>query len=86
MWVQTEGPPNLPVILFDYSTSRAQEVPSRLLEGYRGYLMTDDYAGYNALGAQAGVESLGCWTHARRKFVEAQKRNPREKPGVPIKP
>ncbi|AZE49470.1 Mobile element protein [Pseudomonas chlororaphis] len=28
--------PNQPVILFDYSTSRAQEVPSRLLEGYRG--------------------------------------------------
>ncbi|AZE50506.1 Mobile element protein [Pseudomonas chlororaphis] len=36
MWVQTGGPPNQPVILFDYSTSRAQEVPSRLLEGYRG--------------------------------------------------
>jgi hypothetical protein len=39
------------VILFDYSTSQAQEVPTRLLEGYRGYVMTDDYAGYNALGA-----------------------------------
>ena len=71
MWVQTGGPPNQPMILFDYSTSRAQEVPSRLLEGYRGYLMTDDYAGYNALGAQSGVERLGCWAHARRKFVEA---------------
>ena len=60
MWVQTGGPPDKPVILFDYSTSRAQEVPVRLLEGYRGYLMTDDYAGYNALGAQDGVERLGC--------------------------
>ncbi|RMU39134.1 hypothetical protein ALP32_200099 [Pseudomonas avellanae] len=54
-WVQTGGPPNQLVVLFDYSTSRAQEVPSRLLESYRGYLMTDDYAGYNALGAQPGV-------------------------------
>ena len=51
MWVQTGGPPDKPVILFDYSTSRAQEVPTRLLDGYRGYVMTDDYAGYNALGA-----------------------------------
>jgi hypothetical protein len=59
MWVQTGGPPNQPVILCYYSTSRAQEVPSRLPEGYRGYLMTDDYAGCNALGAQAGVERLG---------------------------
>jgi hypothetical protein len=72
MWVQTGGPPDKPVILFAYSTSRAQEVPTRLLYGYYGYLMTDDYAGYNALGAQAGVERLGCWAHARRKFVEAQ--------------
>src|SRR5471032_234856 len=81
MWVQTGGPPDKPVILFDYSTSRAQEVPSRLLEGYRGYLMTDDYAGYNSLGAQAGVERLGCWAHARRKFVEAQKVQPKGKTG-----
>lgn len=81
MWVQTGGPPDQPVILFDYSTSRAQEVPSRLLEGYRGYLMTDDYAGYNALGAQSGVERLGCWAHARRKFVEAQKVQPKGKTG-----
>ncbi len=81
MWVQTGGPPDRPVILFDYSTSRAQEVPTRLLEGYRGYVMTDDYAGYNALGAQAGVERLGCWAHARRKFVEAQKVQPKGKTG-----
>jgi len=51
MRVQSGGPSNQPVILYDCSTSRAQEVPSRLIEGYRGYLMTYDYAGYNALGA-----------------------------------
>jgi len=79
MWVQTGGPSDKPVILFDYSTSRAQEVPTRLLDGYSGYVMTDDYAGYNALGAQAGVERLGCWAHARRKFVEAQKVQPKGK-------
>jgi len=81
MWVQTGGPPDKPVILFDYSTSRAQEVPLHLLEGYRGYLMTDDYAGYNAVAAQDGIERLGCWAHARRKFVEAQKVQPKGKTG-----
>lgn len=81
MWVQTGGPPDHPVILFDYTTSRAQEVPQRLLEGYRGYLMTDDYAGYNAIAAQEGVERLGCWAHARRKFIEAQKAQPKGKTG-----
>ncbi len=81
MWVQIGGPPDKSVILFDYSTIRAQEVPTRLLDGYRGYVMTDDYAGYNALGAQDGVERLGCWAHARRKFVEAQKVQPKGKTG-----
>ncbi len=81
MWVQTGGPPDRPVILFDYATSRAQEVPTRLLDRYRGYVMTDDYAGYNALAAQNGVERLGCWAHARRKFVEAQKVQPKGKTG-----
>lgn len=51
--VQASGSPDRQVVLFDYTTSRAQEVLLRLLEGYRGYVMTDDYAGYNAL-APAG--------------------------------
>src|SRR5690606_28541901 len=46
------GPPSDP---FDYTTSRAQEVPLRLLAGYQGYLMTDDYAGYNGIAAVEGV-------------------------------
>lgn len=62
MWVQIGGPPDIPVILFDYFISRAQQVPTRLFEGYRGYVMTDDYTGYNALGVRVGVERLGCYT------------------------
>jgi hypothetical protein len=41
------------VILFDYSTSRAQEVPSGLLKDNRDYPMTDNYAEYTALDAQS---------------------------------
>jgi len=81
MWVQTGGPPDRPVVLFDYTTSRAQDVPLRLLEGYRGYLMTDDYAGYNGLAARPGIERLACLAHARRKFIEAQKVQPKGKTG-----
>jgi transposase len=81
MWVRTGGPPGHPVVLFDYTTSRAQEVPLHLLDGYRGYLMTDDYAGYNGLAARSGIERLACWAHARRKFIEAQKVQPKGKTG-----
>jgi len=58
-----------------------KKVPLRLLEGYRGYQMTDDYASYNAAAAQSGIERLACWAHARRKFVEAQKVQPKGNPG-----
>ncbi len=81
MWVQTGGPPDRPVVLFDYTTSRAQDVPLRLLAGFSGYLMTDDYAGYNGLAARPGIERLACLAHARRKFVEAQKVQPKGKTG-----
>lgn len=81
MWVQTGGPPGGQVVLFDYTSSRAQEVPLRLLEGYQGYLMTDDFAGYNAIAAQEGIERQGCWAHARRKFIEAQKSLPKGRTG-----
>jgi transposase-like protein len=48
MWVQTGGPPNQPVILFDYSTSRAQEVASRLLESTRSISSVQDTKRYSA--------------------------------------
>ena len=81
MWVPASGPPDRKVVLFDYTTSRAQEVPLRLLEGYRGYVMTDDYAGYNPLGAQPSVTRLACLAQVRRTFVEAQKVQPKGKTG-----
>ena len=71
MWVQTGGPPNKPVILYDYDSSRSAKVPTRLLEGYKGYLMTDGYDGYNEIARTTGIERLACWAHVRRRFVDA---------------
>lgn len=48
-------------------------MPLRLLGDYQGYLMTDDYAGYNALALHPGVERLGYMAYVRFKFVDAQK-------------
>jgi transposase len=73
MWVRVGGPPTQPIRLFHYADSRRGAVVSELLEGYRGYLQTDDYGGYNAVASSDAVTQLGCWAHARRKFVDAQK-------------
>lgn len=81
MWVRVGGPPTQPIKLLHYAPSRAGSVACNLLEGYQGYLQTDDYAGYNAVAAREGITQLGCWAHARRKFVEAQKANAKGKTG-----
>jgi transposase len=81
MWVQTGGPPDKPVVIFDYDPSRSGDVPVRLLQGYRGYLMTDGYDGYNQIAQIEGIERLACLAHVRRRFVDAVKVQPKGKRG-----
>jgi transposase len=66
---------------FDHDASRSGAVPVRLLEGYQGYLMTDGYDGHNALARTEGIEHLACMAHARRRFVEAARVQPKVKRG-----
>ncbi|WP_051687358.1 IS66 family transposase [Microbulbifer sp. HZ11] len=73
MWVRLGGLPDEQVVLYDYHASRSGDVAGRLLSGYTGYLQTDDYAGYHAVGSENTITHIGCWAHARRKFIEAQK-------------
>ena len=79
MWVMKGCPPDKPAVLYDYATNRAKEVPERLLAGFAGHLQTDGYAGYNHVLNRDDLIGLGCWAHARRKFVEAQKALPKAK-------
>ena len=81
MWVQAGGPPGKPVVIYDYDPSRSGSVPTRLLQDYKGYLMTDGYDGYNALARTEGIEHLVCWAHVRRKFVEATRVQAKGKKG-----
>ncbi len=81
MWVQSGGPPDKPVVVYDYDPRRSAEVPVRLLEGYRGYLMTDGYDGYNRLIRTGGIVHLACWAHVRRRFVDAARVQPKGRRG-----
>lgn len=73
LWVQRGGSRDRPILLYAYDPSRSAEVPKRLLTGFQGYLQTDGYEGYAALGREPGIVHVGCWAHARRKFDEATK-------------
>lgn len=81
MWVQTGGPPDKPVVIYDYDPGRGGEVPVRLLQDYRGYLMTDGYDGYNKVAKLDGIERLACWAHVRRRYIDAVKVQPPGKRG-----
>jgi len=84
MWLIRGGPPQQPVVLFHYEPSRGEEVPLRLLDGFKGVLQTDGYAGYNKVCRGNGITRIGCWDHARRKFVEASKAAPSKKKGQKV--
>lgn len=73
MWVIRGGPPEKPAVLFDYDPSRGGAVPERLLEGFTGVLQADGYSGYNRVCQREGITRIGCFDHARRKFVEASR-------------
>lgn len=51
--------------------SRSGETARRLIGGYRGTVQTDGYEVYEAYEGAPGKRMIGCWAHARRKFVEA---------------
>ena len=76
MWVRASGPPGRRIVLFDYDASRGGAVPKRLLQGYRGILLSDGYEPYATVAAELKLVHAGCMAHARRKFDEARKATP----------
>jgi len=79
LWLQRGGSPAHPVVLYHYDPGRGAGVAKRLLAGFRGYLQTDGYDGYNAAVASHDLVHVGCVAHARRKFSEAVKAQGRHK-------
>jgi transposase len=72
IWVRAAGPPGRRIVLFDYDASRGGAVPLRLLQGYRGILLTDGYKPYAEVAAALGLVHAGCMAHARRRFEAAR--------------
>ena len=64
-----QGRPGGRVVLFDYHPSRSAQVAKTLLADYAGALMVDGYEGYEPTCQANGIRRLGCWPHARRRFV-----------------
>lgn len=72
-------PQSQDITLYHYSPTRSGEVAVELLSGFKGALMTDGYAGYNAAVKVHKLQHATCWAHARRTFIEAEKSLPKGK-------
>jgi transposase len=79
MWAFRGGDPEKPVLIYEYHRTRAGDVARNFLKGYKGYVQADGYSGYDFLELMAWIVLLGCWAHARRKFVEVIEAQPKEK-------
>jgi transposase len=90
MWVFKGTVHGKPVILYQYHPSRSGDVAAAFLKTYKGIVQTDGYSGYNFLDRKEDITHVGCWVHARRKFIEVtkamgNKKNPSGNAGSALK-
>jgi hypothetical protein len=70
MWLYATSIYDNPILYFDFKYSRQGLWPRDMLKDYKGYLVTDGYAGYNNI---PNVVRQVCMVHGRRKFFEIYK-------------
>src|SRR5882762_6779388 len=70
-------------VVFDFRMGREREGPKRFLGNFEGILQSDGYGAYDHVGG-AGIVHAACWAHARRKFFEALKVNPKDQSAIGI--
>jgi transposase len=81
-WLWVLGRPGSDVI-FEFHPGRGKEFAQELVGNFKGYLQRDGYGVYGALAREnRGLIPVGCWAHARRKFVEALEEQPNEATAV----
>jgi hypothetical protein len=62
---------------------REREGPKRFLGNFEGILQSDGYGAYDHVGGPK-IAHAACWAHARGKFFEAVKLNPRDQTSIRI--
>jgi len=69
MWLYRGGAPDKPALVYQYAASRSGQVAEEFIGDYKGFVQSDAFAGYDRLQDKPHIRLLGCWAHARRKFV-----------------
>ncbi|MGA8437617.1 MAG: IS66 family transposase [Candidatus Sulfotelmatobacter sp.] len=72
MWVYVGDEAN-PYNVFDFTLNRGRDGPKYFLRDYQQVLLADGYGGYDGVVAGNQITRAGCWAHARRKVIDAEK-------------
>jgi transposase len=75
MWVYI-GDPEHPYNVFDFTLDGGRDGPKHFLKDYSQVLLADAYGSYDGVVVGNAITRAGCWSHARRKFVDAEKTAP----------
>ena len=88
MWVYITGEHDdsgKKIVLYDYCRTRSMEHLRTFLSSYRGTLISDGYQPYHTFSEEQSLTSAGCWTHCRRRFVNAIKAAQKDLPEEALK-
>ena len=72
MWVYVGDEGNA-YNVFDFTLNRGRDGPKYFLQDYQQVLLADGYGGYDGVVAGNQMMRAGCWAHARRKLIDAEK-------------
>jgi transposase len=72
MWAYRGGG-DKPNVIYDYQETRGGYHAQKFLSGFKGYMQTDAYSGYNWVNDFKEIIPIGCHAHARRPFAELAK-------------
>jgi len=73
MWVLVGGNTENPSYrIYDFCQDRCHHHAATMLKDYHGVLHSDKYGAYEALASKKQFIWCPCWSHIRRKFIEAE--------------
>ena len=73
MWLALGDNGGRKVVRYWFAPGRASIHAREFLEAFTGYVQTDGYKAYETAQKGGNWHHVGCWAHARRKLVEAEK-------------
>lgn len=73
VWLYASSLYENPIYVYEYKSSREGKNPQEFLKEYDGYLVCDDYKGYNSV---ENVTLSKCWFHAKKKYADLIKTIP----------